>query len=153
MPTVRGLRNNNPLNIRVGNHWQGEIPVSERTDAQARETEFEVFRTMADGIRAGYKILHRYQHTYGLRTVAEIIGRWAPPSENATHTYASTVARAMGIGADTPISLDDPVTACALIRAMATVECGTPPGDADIRSGLIKAGLTFPASSQTETEA
>ena len=53
MEKPRGIRNNNPLNIRKGNNWQGEIsPQSDK--------EFEQFESMTMGVRAGMKILRNY---------------------------------------------------------------------------------------------
>ena len=56
----RGIRNNNPLNIRKGNNWKGEV--SSSTDG-----EFEQFVSMQMGIRAGFKILKNYMTGYGGR--------------------------------------------------------------------------------------
>ncbi|HAS8492972.1 TPA: structural protein, partial [Vibrio vulnificus] len=44
--TVRGIRNNNPLNIRKGNDWQGESILN-------TDSEFEVFKHHKFGFRAG----------------------------------------------------------------------------------------------------
>ena len=42
----RGIRNNNPLNIRIGNQWLGER-------ANPNDPAFEQFVAMEYGIRAG----------------------------------------------------------------------------------------------------
>ena len=75
----RGLRNNNPLNIRLSatTVWQGEIRPSQ-------DRSFCQFRTMAHGYRAGLKLLQNYRRKYGCRTIADFIRRWAPPTENNT---------------------------------------------------------------------
>ena len=91
----RGIRNNNPLNIRKGNNWKGERP--HQTDKA-----FEEFQSMEFGIRAGFIILRKYINGYfGLtakhNTIEKIIRRWAPPSENATQNYIDFVAKDMGI--------------------------------------------------------
>lgn len=46
----RGIRNNNPLNIRKGNNWKGERP--NQTDPA-----FEEFESMEMGIRAAIKLI------------------------------------------------------------------------------------------------
>ena len=51
MALTRGLRNNNPLNIRKGNDWQGETKGS--------DPSFETFQSMAYGYRAAIKILYK----------------------------------------------------------------------------------------------
>lgn len=52
--TARGLRNNNPGNIRINNDlFQGEVGPSE-------DKSFKQFTTMAYGYRAMFKILSNY---------------------------------------------------------------------------------------------
>ena len=70
----RGLRNCNPLNIRKGrDQWQGQA--EKQTDAA-----FVVFKSMAWGWRAAFKLLTRtYYHKYRLYTIRMIIQKWAPP--------------------------------------------------------------------------
>ncbi len=50
----RGLRNNNPGNIRNSDatDWQGEIPASKKQD-----NSFEEFEDMAHGYRVGCPVL------------------------------------------------------------------------------------------------
>lgn len=72
-PTPRGIRNNNPGNIRkTTDRWQG------LADAQP-DDEFFSFKSPAWGIRAMARILLRYQDHYELATLEEIIRRWTPP--------------------------------------------------------------------------
>ena len=118
----RGIRNNNPLNIRKGNNWKGERP--HQTDKA-----FEEFQSMEFGIRAGFIILRKYINGYfGLttkfNTIEKIIRRWAPPSENATQKYIDFVAKDMGISAHLPISFQCKEKMVNLVYAMIFVECG-----------------------------
>lgn len=118
----RGIRNNNPLNIRKGNNWKGERP--HQTDKA-----FEEFQSMEFGIRAGFIILRKYINGYfGLttkfNTIEKIIRRWAPPSENATQKYIDFVAKDMGISAHLPISFKCKEKMVNLVYAMIFVECG-----------------------------
>lgn len=113
----RGIRNNNPLNIRVGNSWQGEV--EKPTDMQ-----FEQFKEMRWGCRAAFKLLKRYIERYGCNTVEKIIRRWAPSSENDTEWYIKTVCNRMGIKRDQPIKYKDLSMMCLLVQAMAYVENG-----------------------------
>lgn len=95
----RGIHNNNPGNIRkTTTEWRGEI--------QGDDPEFETFATPEDGIRALAKILLNYQRKYGLKTVRQMISRWAPPTENNTESYINAVAAKMGVGPDNPFVLD-----------------------------------------------
>jgi hypothetical protein len=132
--SARGIRNNNPGNIRKGNDWLGERTA--QTDAA-----FEEFATPEYGIRALGKVLLGYQDKYGLRTVRAIISRWAPPTENNTSAYVSSVAAAMGVGADTPISLRvQPALLTALVVAIIKHENGAQPYSlAQIDAGLSMA--------------
>lgn len=114
----RGIRNNNPLNIRVGNHWLGEV--GEPTD-----TEFEQFQTMFYGVRAGFVLIKRYMMRYHLDTLTKIITRWAPPSENNTASYIRRVASRMGVNPNLVLSWYDRKTMLALVDAMILQESGT----------------------------
>ena len=78
----RGLRNNNPLNIRRGkDQWQG-------LRAQQTDASFCQFESLEYGWRAAFYLLTRtYYHKYRLYTIRKIISKWAPPNENLTETY------------------------------------------------------------------
>lgn len=96
---MRGIRNNNPANIRRSStKWQGEAAT--QTDAS-----FVQFITPEYGIRALSKVLDTYATKYGLNTVSGIINRFAPPSENNTGAYVAAVARALGVLPDQKISV------------------------------------------------
>ena len=127
---ARGIRNNNPLNIRLSkDNWQGQIKaVPTREGLEGPETTFCQFSSMAYGWRAAFRLLcHTYYGKYKLRTISAIINRWAPPKENNTLYYIRSVAERTGISADK--ELGDPQTHPAewmmIAIAMAIVECGT----------------------------
>lgn len=90
MSTPRGIRNNNPGNIRHGINWDG---LSE----EQPDKSFCTFERPEYGIRAMAKILLTYERKYGLDTVAGIINRWAPPVENNTTAYVDHVAAQCGV--------------------------------------------------------
>lgn len=118
----RGIRNNNPLNIRKGNQWKGERKV--QTDKA-----FEEFETMAYGIRAGFYLIRKYMSGYGgltekFNTIEKIVKRWAPPSENATNKYIDFVAKDMGISPHQRLSFQNRGQMINLVYAMIFVECG-----------------------------
>ena len=120
----RGFRNNNPLNIRKGNNWKGEVCSS--TDA-----EFEQFVSMQWGVRAGFKILKNYMTGYGgrvkaLTNVHDIIHRWAPPSENNCRAYIDSVCRFSGLHEYERLQFSDRNKMLALVDGMIRVECGQP---------------------------
>ena len=113
----RGIRNNNPLNIRIGNAWVGEV-------MNPTDTQFEQFTHMVYGLRAGFVLIRRYMERYHLRTIREIVSRWAPATENYTEKYIEQVCSLTGLQADTILSFGDKSTMCSLVAAMIHVECG-----------------------------
>ena len=75
-------RNKNPLNIRTGANWQG-------MDGEGR-SGFCVFKGFSYGYRAAVLILRAY-NLKGIRSIKDIISRWAPASENNTKAYIKAV--------------------------------------------------------------
>lgn len=128
----RGIRNNNPLNIRIGNTWLGEKP-------HPTDKEFEEFVSMPYGIRASFVILRRYLNRYKLNTIRLIVERWAPRSENDTEEYVKFVCKEMGLTPETSISYKDKDTMCKLVAAMAFMECGQRIDEKEIEKGYCLA--------------
>lgn len=109
---ARGLRNNNPGNIRKSaDKWQGLAPLQD-------DPAFFKFTEPKWGVRAIGKILLNYEKRYSLRTVRDLISRWAPPVENLTESYVNTVARALSVQPDATIDVRAslPALASAIIR-------------------------------------
>jgi len=106
----RGIRNNNPLNIRLSkDKWQGQINGKGNIDGNSSlsseraggEAVFCVFSSMEYGWRAAFVILCKtYYGKYKLRTIRDIVSRWAPPKENNTEAYIRHVSDYTGIGPD-----------------------------------------------------
>lgn len=125
---TRSERNNNPGNIRLtGDRWRGQVlPPPDRG--------FVTFAEPKWGYRALFVILEGYMIRHGLVTIRGIIGRYAPPSENATAAYIRSVCRATGWGPD------DPLDPCGrvmqdLARAITLVESGKPADEKALREG------------------
>lgn len=101
----RGIRNNNPGNIRKSNTaWVGLAPADQQTDP-----DFFVFSEGKYGLRAIAHILLNKQ-ARGLVTVRQMIsgpGGWAPTgtADKNPATYANFVANAMGVDVDQPVTL------------------------------------------------
>lgn len=117
MATPRGIRNNNPLNIRIGNTWLGEVP-------NPTDSDFEQFVSVRYGLRAAFVILRRYIRRYGRNTPAKIIRAWAPANENNTQRYIEVACKRSLIAPDEVIDYADKNTMVRLVKAMAFVECG-----------------------------
>ena len=124
MTTPRGIRNNNPLNLREdihgGDAWDGEALLD-------WDSSFEEFKSPKWGIRAGAKTLRNYQRLYGLYTVSDIINRFAPSVENNTASYVEHVASKLGVHAEQAINLDDRSTLTQLVNVIIKHENGINP--------------------------
>lgn len=136
----RGIRNNNPLNLSY---------VAGQPGVQGSDGRFGRYATPEEGIAASVRQLQMYGQR-GLTTPAQIIGRWAPPSENNTGAYVAAVARRAGLAPNQPINLSDPAVVSRLVGAMAHHENGRPIDDAVVQRGVQMAlggGDSVPASS------
>lgn len=103
--TPRGIRNNNPGNLRS---W-GDTP---RVDGFAR------FASPEAGLAAMIKNLQAQQSKHGLSTLSGIINRWAPPSENNTAAYIAEMSKQTGFGPHQRLDLTDKKTVAPLISGM-----------------------------------
>ena len=146
MKASRGIQNNNPLNIRrSADRWEGER--KEQTDKS-----FVQFESMACGYRAAWKVLESYwNHFHRTKqpyNVKNIIGRWAPPTENDTQNYIRTVLRLSSLGGQEnlpqPSRGIDTERLVKLMAAMTTMECGIPYKEVDTQAIRDGYGLAFP---------
>jgi hypothetical protein len=123
----RGLRNNNPLNIRKSSDvFVGEV--------KSADSEFKQFKSAAYGYRAAMRVISTYVLRYKLGTVAEVIERWAPKSENDTKSYLNSVVKRSGLAADHKLALERSEL-IALVAAMSFVENGVSANEHDVASG------------------
>lgn len=136
----RGIRNNNPGNIRISkDKWQG------LADNQS-DDEFFVFKSAPYGIRALARVLITYYDKYGLETIDDIITRWAPPSENDTEGYIVSVAEKTKASRFYPNHLHCYEDIEPLVKAIIYHENGQQPySQAVIDKGLVLAGIEPPA--------
>lgn len=124
----RGIRNNNPLNIRIGNVWLGEV-------REPNDPDFEQFISMFYGVRAGMVLMRRYINHYKRKTIPQIIAAWAPANENDTQKYIDTVCQLSKIEPDTQLDFSNQEQIVALVDAMIFVECGQHIDTNTIRDG------------------
>lgn len=139
----RGIRNNNPGNIRrTSTAWQGLAPVQQ-------DEQFFQFSDPVYGIRAMARILMTYRDVHKLHSIRQIIERWAPPagvdnngqaySQN-TGAYVQHVAKALGISPDVPLTWNGQQLA-ELIEVMIRHENGTQPYSRElVLDGIKRAG-------------
>ena len=143
---MRGIRNNNPLNIRhSADRWQGAR--IEQTDKA-----FVQFISMPYGYRAAWKILESYWKYFNNLPkgfcVRNIITRWAPPTENDTDAYIRSVLAMSGLGGNEHFSQPsngiDYKRLELLMRAMTTMECGIPYNEVDVEAIRMGFDMAFP---------
>lgn len=125
----RGLRNCNPGNIRKSRvKYEGEVVPS-------RDTEFKEFRSMAYGYRAMFVLLDSYRSKYGLCTIRQMLGRYAPPTENFTEGYVRFVSSRTGIAPDEIVNTRAARDMIPIVAAMSQIENGVPAIISDIEEG------------------
>jgi hypothetical protein len=118
------------------------------TDSMGGQGSYLVFVSMTYGVRAIAMCLKAYALDHGIDTLRATFERWAPSGDNnQPAAYARVVADALGVGIDDTISLTDPATLLAVIRAIVRVENGPPPvgqaqwvDDATLQAGVKLAG-------------
>lgn len=120
--SIRGIRNNNPFNLKKGSTWKGERP-------NQSDPTFEEFSSLEMGIRAGLKLIINHISGFGgkrkpMNSIAKLIAVWAPPTENNTVEYVRTVSRLSRIPKTRTIFPDDRRAILAIAKAMTRVECG-----------------------------
>ena len=108
----RGIRNHNPGNIRRTNTiWRGMVP------DQSGDAEFVVFLEPLWGLRALGRVLRTYYDLYHCRSVATILRRYAPPTENKTDAYIAAVAKTLNVASDAEL----PRTSETWVRLMQAI--------------------------------
>ena len=147
---TRGIRNNNPLNIRhSADCWEGRR--KEQTDKS-----FVQFETMAYGYRAAWKILQTYYERFCMEgkpyTVRNIISRWAPPTENDTEAYIKNVLSMASIGGKEKLLPPSNVLSYGrlirMVAAMTCIECGIPYREVNTEAIAQGYKLAFPSNQE-----
>lgn len=127
----KGIRNNNPGNIRYvpSNNWDGQTGHD--------GTGFAVFSHWRFGVRAISKLLNTYFNGHGIRTIRGILNRYAPPVENDTGAYVAHVAKAAGVLPDAPMTATGFHNAKPeIIKAIIRHENGQQPYDTEVIANL-----------------
>jgi hypothetical protein len=116
---TRGERNRNPGNIeRDASLWQGLATNCLLDD------KFCIFTDVLYGVRALANVLLTYQRVEGLKTVRQIIHRWATPRHTYTPSSASVFASRVGCSPDADLDLEHSVMLRAVVRAIIHHENG-----------------------------
>ncbi|MBP8959125.1 MAG: structural protein P5 [Bacteroidales bacterium] len=124
----RGLRNNNPLNIRhSSDRFQGEIAGTDKS--------FKTFSSLAYGYRAAFIILGTYL-SRGINSIEKIITQWAPPAENDTESYISQVEKYSGVPRRKELTPSSGAEYIMIVAAMSFVENGQNADIAQVQAGF-----------------
>ena len=136
---TRAERNNNPGNIEDGAFARRQYGYV------GGDGRFAKFSSADAGFAAMENLLRGRGYAGGGRnTIAKIISKYAPSSENNVGAYASAVERATGINRNKPLS---PAEIRAVSRAMARHE-GYRGGSVDIAAGSTYVARRGPQSSR-----
>lgn len=97
----RGIRNNNPGNVRANPRiiWKGQSGID--------EDGFLKFSDSTFGIRCMAMVLRHYIEYDDIKTLHGLIARWAPSPENDVSAYVGYVAQRTGINPYVNVSLLD----------------------------------------------
>lgn len=137
---ARGVRNNNPGNIdyNKANQWQGQLGL----EVGVPKPRFARFDSPENGLRALGRLLQTYQSKHGLKTVKQIISRWAPSTENDTEAYVRSVEKRTGTTPGAEVNMKDPKVLRGFMEAIVIHENGyNPYTDAIYAEGVRRALL------------
>jgi hypothetical protein len=130
MPFIpRGIRNNNPGNIRhsIGTVWRGQ-------EATQTDSDFVQFVTPEYGLRAIARIITSYKRD-GINTIQDAIKRWAPAVENNTIAYINNVCQQCNVKPADVVDLEAIMP--TLIKAIVFHENGMQPySEQQIQTGI-----------------
>ena len=125
----RGLRNNNPGNIRQnGIRYTGEVQPS-------LDGAFKQFEKMEYGYRAMFVVLHTYARKHGINTIERMIARYAPATENHTQKYIDAVSEWSGVPATSHLTTTNAEVMIPIVAAMSRVENGEAAVMSEVEAG------------------
>jgi len=117
---ARGVRNNNPGNLRLR-------PSKTRPGYLGSDKDgFALFDTPENGLNSLARLLVSYRKR-GFDTIRKITRRYAPPSENDTALYEAYVCRMTGLGPDEKLPLSSDWFLVVLMLAIIRFENGVQP--------------------------
>lgn len=121
-----GVARKNPFNLVYVASIQhlGQLP-------PAPGSVFARYDTAVHGIRAGIVDVRTKVYVDGLTTLATLIPKFAPPSENNTAAYIAFMSEWLGIGPDDEIDLSTASLCVAWAKGQIQQEVGHAPDGAD----------------------
>lgn len=150
----RGVRNNNPGNIRHSSaNWQGKA-------VEQPDKAFVTFKEPRHGIRAMAVTLITYfdkrkaADGTAIDTIEDVVKRWAPPNENDTLSYIRAVDRSHPKALDEELDLHDYDDLYPLVVALIAHEnAGYKYPKAVVDAGLRLAGVEPKVKASRSAEA
>jgi hypothetical protein len=138
---AKGSKNNNPGNLR---RWSG----------MPSKDGFAVFPTVTAGLDAMIQNLLRYSSA-GVNSIAGVVSKWSPPSENNTSQLISNMSARMHTDPNASLNMRDPSVLAPMVSALIKQE-GNSGGldEKTIRQHVslqlsgLPAGMTVTASAQ-----
>lgn len=105
----------------------GNIPAPLRNNnpgAIMKDGKLATFSSLDEGIKATDNLLKTYGDQ-GINTIAGVISKWAPPSDNnPTPAYIAQVAQTMGVKPDQPLDMSSPLVRNAIATGIFKQENG-----------------------------
>lgn len=129
--STRGIRNNNPFNIKKSNNtWIGQVGFD--------SGNFLKFANMEFGIRAGIIILRTYIKKYHRDTPEKIIERFSPDGHEKEYvSYLNARLKCNGVNPALPIAYRS-FAFRQLVRAMMWYESNFEYSELDVKSLIAK---------------
>lgn len=118
----KGIRNNNPGNLRTGSGGSFGHYANPQAGLNALSKQLMLYYN-GKSAAAGYQ---------KLTTLRQIISTYAPSSENNTSAYIADLARKLGVSPDAQLNLRNPAQLQALMRGIVQHENGMNPYSAEM---------------------
>jgi hypothetical protein len=122
---IRGLRNNNPGNIKFSPNspWKGSV--RDANGNYVNDGEFVQFDTPEAGIRAMTMNLLSYDNR-GINTIRGIVNNWSTTDRGS---YTKFLSEQLGVKPDDVVNVKDPAVMQQLVRGIIQMENGKVPYD------------------------
>lgn len=111
----RAWRNNNPGNLEYGD-------IAKQFGAIGSDGRFAIFPTYEAGRKAKEYLLFSQKTKYRGMSLAQAIYKYAPPSENPTEQYISSIEKQSGIDRSTKLDSLSPAQQQKVLNAMEKIE-------------------------------
>jgi uncharacterized protein (TIGR02594 family) len=115
----RGVRNNNPGNLEIGQFTQS-LPGY----TQGADSRFASFQTPEQGLGALSTLLTT---KYNGQSLNQIISHYAPSSENDTQSYIDNLSKSTGLDPNKPVDMSNPDTRQKVMQGIVKIENGNDP--------------------------